>query len=64
MRSAMSSKGMFPPSEVPGNRVQKLILNITTTALWQGKKDARTTASQGPGPTCRSWTIFQVLPLC
>ena len=38
MKSAMSSKGTFLPSKVPRNHVQKLILNITTTTMWQGKR--------------------------
>lgn len=38
MKSAVSSKGTFLPSEVPWNRVQKLILNITTTTVWQGER--------------------------
>lgn len=37
MKNAVSSKGMFLPSEVPRNRVQMLILNITTTTTWQEK---------------------------
>lgn len=38
MKSAGSSKGKFLPSEVPRNRVQKLILNITTATVWQEKR--------------------------
>lgn len=38
MKSAVSSKGTFLPSEVPRNHVQKLILNITATTVWQGKR--------------------------
>lgn len=53
MKCAGSSKGRFLLSEAPKNRVQKLILNITTATAWQWKRCMYHNSSS------TSWTWMQ-----